>query len=85
MQLPSSKQAKEVTEFFMQYEVRLLNHSHKTLWMRKVYKAKINHIMLSIRDWEILGFGRNSLLFVVSFYDFCSSHVLEQVPSWFEI
>lgn len=65
----------------MQYEIRLLNHSHKTLWMRKVYKAKINQVMLSIRGWEILGLGRNSLLFAVSFCGFCSSHVLEQVPS----
>lgn len=37
--------------------------------------------MLSIRGWEILGLGRNSLLFAVSFCGFCSSHVLEQVPS----
>lgn len=80
MQLPSSKQVK-VTEFFMQYEVRLLNPSHKTLWMQEVYKARINQVMLSIRGWEILEFWKNSLLFVVSLHGFCSSHFLKQVHS----
>lgn len=31
-----------ITEFFMQYEVKLLNPSHKTLWMLKVYEQKID-------------------------------------------